>query len=141
MHCETGGRCRGRVQCSRHCNAHPYACLCRGQNVLHTLARCGQENAAAIFSVLLAAVPNFPLNAPDIDGNNGEGCSHVCALSMLRPALPLPPALLLAYFSGHTALCDALVRSGAHPGMANKQSISIFNTPVSTKQLLLRILG
>lgn len=55
--------------------------------------------------------------------------------------LSLPSALLLAYFSGHTALCDALIRFGAHPGMANKQSVSIFNTPVSTKQLLLRILG
>ena len=84
MHCETGGGVGGVCSAAA---THTHTHLCRGQNVLHTLARCGQENAAAIFSVLLAAVPNFPLNAPDSDGNNGEGCSHVCALS---PVLSCP---------------------------------------------------
>ena len=35
-------------------------------------------------------------------------------------------------------LCDALVQAGAHPGMSNKHGLSIFNSPVATKQLLFR---
>ena len=50
-------------------------------------------------------------------------------------------ALLLAYFGGNSMLCDALIQSGAHPGMCNKDSVSLFNFPVATKQLLFRILG
>lgn len=50
------------------------------------------------------------------------------------------PALLLAYIAGNTGLCDALIRAGAHPGIANKQGVSIFSSPVATKQLMFRIL-
>ena len=35
-------------------------------------------------------------------------------------------------------LCDTLVQAGAHPGMSNKHGLSIFNSPVATKQLLFR---
>ena len=49
-------------------------------------------------------------------------------------------ALLLAYIAGNTGLCDALIRAGAHPGYANKQNVSIFSSPVATKQLMFRIL-
>ena len=51
------------------------------------------------------------------------------------------PALLLAYFNGHTGLCDSLVKAGAHPGIANREGVSIFTAPAPTKQLLFRILG
>jgi len=47
---------------------------------------------------------------------------------------------LLAYIAGSPKLCDALIRGGAHPGISNKQGLSIFNAPVATKQLLFRIL-
>ena len=62
-----------------------------------------------------------------------------------HPLIPLSPhffhtAILLAYFGGSTVLCDALIKAGSHPGMSNKQGISIFNTPVATKQLMFRIL-
>ena len=49
-------------------------------------------------------------------------------------------ALLLAYIGGSTVLCDALIKAGAHPGISNKQGLSIFNSPVATKQLLFRVL-
>lgn len=91
----------------------------KGQTCLHLLAKHGKENAAAIFSMLLATAPRFPLDKQDNDGNT---------------------PLLLAYLNGGTALCDSLVLAGAHPSIPNKQGLSIFNVPVATKQLLFRIL-
>jgi ankyrin repeat protein len=90
-----------------------------GQNVLHTLAKYAHENAASIFHLILRSIHNFPLNIPDGEGNT---------------------ALLLAYFNGHTGLCDSLVKAGAHPGIANREGVSIFTAPAPTKQLLFRIL-
>ena len=51
------------------------------------------------------------------------------------------PALLLAYMAGAGNLCRALLRNNAHPGIVNKQGVSIFNSPVATKKLLFRLLG
>ena len=50
-------------------------------------------------------------------------------------------ALLLAYVKGHTNLCKAIVRSGARLGALNREGLSIFNAPVATKQLLVKLLG
>ena len=50
-------------------------------------------------------------------------------------------ALLLAYVKGHTNLCKAIVRSGARLGSLNREGLSIFNAPVATKQLLIKLLG
>ena len=69
---------------------------------------------------------------------------QVSLQQQLLPAnlvISLSIALLLAYFGGNSVLCDALIQSGAHPGMCNKDSVSLFNFPVATKQLLFRILG
>lgn len=63
---------------------------------------------------------------------------HSTALFLSLPHLF--SALLLAYIAGNTTLCDALIKSRAHPGIANKQSVSIFTAPVATKQLMFRIL-
>ncbi len=49
-------------------------------------------------------------------------------------------AILLAYIGGSMVLCDALIKAGGHPGMPNRQGLSIFNAPVATKQMLFRIL-
>ena len=84
------------------------------------LASSPKGNAAAIFQLLLTAAAKFPVNNADDDGNT---------------------PLLLAYTAGSSSLCDSLVSAGGHPGMNNKQGISIFNTPVATKQLLFKILG
>ena len=65
------------------------------------------------------------------------------------PSLPLPSlspssiyctALLLAYIAGNTGLCNALIKAGAHPGIANRLNVSIFSSPVATKQLMFCIL-
>ena len=84
------------------------------------LALTPKENIAVMFQMLMRAVPNFPLDRQDNDGNT---------------------PLLLAYSAGSTTLCDCLVQNSAHPGICNKQNVSIFNAPVATKQLLFRILG
>ena len=52
--------------------------LCRGQNVLHTLAKYAHENAASIFHLILRSIHNFPLNIPDGEGNTGL-CVCLCA--------------------------------------------------------------
>ena len=49
--------------------------------------------------------------------------------------------LLLAYMNGNGNLCRAIVRAGAPLGIVNKQGLSIFNTPVASKQLLFKLLG
>ena len=84
------------------------------------LASSLKDNKAAMFHMLLGVAPNYPLDHQDNDGNT---------------------PLLLAYFGGSTSLCDSLIQKAAHPGMSNKQNVSIFNAPVATKQLLFRILG
>lgn len=95
-------------------------CLFSGRNCLHMLAATHKDNSPLLFEMLMRVAPKFPLDRQDIDGNT---------------------PLLLAYHCGSTALCDSLVQYSAHPGIANKQNISIFNAPVATKQLLFRILG
>lgn len=44
----------------------------RGQNPLHILGQYGRENAAAIFDLFLEAMPQYPINKPDMDGNTGN---------------------------------------------------------------------
>ena len=43
--------------------------------------------------------------------------------------------------NGNGNLCRAIVRAGAPLGIVNKQGLSIFNTPVASKQLLFKLLG
>ena len=43
--------------------------------------------------------------------------------------------------NGNGNLCRAIVRAGAPLGIGNKQGLSIFNTPVASKQLLFKLLG
>lgn len=43
--------------------------------------------------------------------------------------------------NGNGNLCRAIVRAGAPLGIVNKQGLSIFNTPVASKQLLVKLLG
>ena len=87
------------------------------------------------FPPSLPPLPPSPLSLPPLPP------SLRTSLPPLPPSLPpLPPALLLAYIGGSTVLCDALIKAGAHPGIPNKQGLSIFNSPVATKQLLFRIL-
>ena len=84
------------------------------------LAATPRDNAAVMFEMLMRVAPNYPLDRQDSEGNT---------------------PLLLAYANGNTGLCDSLMQYCAHPGVANRQSLSIFNAPVATKQLLFRILG
>nr|CAB3221682.1 ankyrin repeat and FYVE domain-containing protein 1 [Phallusia mammillata] len=91
----------------------------KSQNPLHLLALNAKNNAAPMFECLFAAVPDYPLDVQDQDGNTG---------------------LLLAYMNGHGALCRSLVRSGATLATSNLSGVNIFNHPVATKQLLFRLL-
>ncbi|KAB7502063.1 Rabankyrin-5 [Armadillidium nasatum] len=91
----------------------------RGQNPLHVLATYPKENAAAIAQLFLEALPNYPINNTDVEGNT---------------------ALLLAYTHGSAQLCRFLVSSGACLGTANKNGVHLFNYEVATKALLRRLL-
>jgi ankyrin repeat protein len=91
----------------------------RGQNILHILGQFGKENAAAIFEFILQCRPQFPIDQLDANGNT---------------------VLLLAYFNGNGSLCRAVVKAGAQLGTVNRDGLSIFNTPVATKQLLFKLL-
>ncbi|XP_035691517.1 rabankyrin-5-like [Branchiostoma floridae] len=91
----------------------------RGQNPLHVLAQYSKDNAASIFDLFHTSMPEYPLDAPDAEGNT---------------------ALMLAYMNGNGGLCRSIVRAGAKLGIMNKHGVSIFNAPVATKQLLYRIL-
>ncbi len=84
------------------------------------LAATTKDNSTMMFEMLMRVAPAFPINHQDSDGNT---------------------PLLLAYHCGNTALCDSMIQHLAHPGIANKHNISIFNASVATKQLLFRILG
>ncbi|XP_059177093.1 rabankyrin-5-like isoform X2 [Physella acuta] len=91
----------------------------KGQNPLHILGQYGKDNAAAIFELFRETMPEYPIDRPDNEGNT---------------------AILLAYLNGNGSLCRALVRAGACLGQVNKQGLSIFNAPVATKQLLVKLL-
>ncbi|KZS21164.1 Rabankyrin-5 [Daphnia magna] len=91
----------------------------RGQNPLHLAAGSGRDASASLLSLFLQCMPQYPINAPDIDGNS---------------------PLLLAYMKGNVSLCKALVRAGACLAATNKSGVSIFNYQLATKQLLVRLL-
>ena len=46
--------------------------FCRGQNALHILGQYGRENAAAIFELFIEAMPHYPINKPDMEGNTSK---------------------------------------------------------------------
>ncbi|KAK3869346.1 hypothetical protein Pcinc_025330 [Petrolisthes cinctipes] len=91
----------------------------RGQNPLHVLASYPKDNAAAITEIFLETMPEYDLNALDVEGNS---------------------VLLLAYMRGASQLCRVLVRAGACLGTTNKHGVNIFNYQVPTKTLLFRLL-
>jgi len=91
----------------------------RGQNPLHLAASSGREASASLLALFLQCMPQYPINAPDIDGNS---------------------PLLLAYMKGNVAMCKGLVRAGACLAATNKNGVSIFNYQLATKQLLVRLL-
>eukprot|EP00106_Octopus_bimaculoides_P020139 XP_014787581.1 PREDICTED: rabankyrin-5-like [Octopus bimaculoides] len=114
-----------------HGNMHTIRCLLtestieaevpngKGQNPLHILCQYGKDNAAAIFELFREAMPDYPIDAPDMEGNS---------------------ALLLAYLNGNGPLCRALVRANACLGLTNKHGCSIFNATVASKQLIFKLL-
>ncbi|XP_067934786.1 rabankyrin-5-like [Watersipora subatra] len=91
----------------------------KGQNPLHILGQYGKENAAAIFDLFIEAMPQYPIDKPDMEGNT---------------------LLLLGYMNGNGNLCRAAVRHGCCLGQSNLQSVNIFNAPVATRSLLLKLL-
>lgn len=44
----------------------------RGQNPLHLAAGVGREAAGALLALFLECMPQYPINAPDIEGNTRE---------------------------------------------------------------------
>ena len=42
----------------------------RGQNPLHLAASSGREASASLLALFLQCMPQYPINAPDIDGNS-----------------------------------------------------------------------
>lgn len=42
----------------------------RGQNPLHLAASSGREAAASLLALFLQCMPDYPINAPDIEGNS-----------------------------------------------------------------------
>ncbi|XP_065197269.1 rabankyrin-5-like [Sycon ciliatum] len=91
----------------------------RGQTALHLLCNNPKDNAAALFDSMMEYRPQLNVNFPDAEGNT---------------------PILLAYMSGAGNLCRSLLRHNAHPGVINKQGVSMFNSPVATKKLLFRLL-
>lgn len=45
--------------------------MCRGQNPLHLLGQYGKDNAAAMFELFREAIPDYPIDRPDAEGNTG----------------------------------------------------------------------
>lgn len=42
----------------------------RGQNPLHLASGSGREAAASLLALFLQCMPEYPINAPDLDGNS-----------------------------------------------------------------------
>ncbi|XP_046839530.1 rabankyrin-5-like isoform X2 [Xenia sp. Carnegie-2017] len=91
----------------------------RGQNALHTLAQYSKDNAGAIFETFQQNLPDFPINALDVNENT---------------------ALLLAYLNGNGRLCRELLKYGSTLATINKEGVSIFNAQVASKKLLFSLL-
>ncbi|CAH1801017.1 unnamed protein product [Owenia fusiformis] len=91
----------------------------KGMTAMHNLGQYGKDSAAAIFELFVQCMPDYPIDKPDDDGNT---------------------VLLLAYMNGNGALCRAVVKQGACMATINRQGYSIFNFPVATKQLLVKLL-
>ncbi len=89
-------------------------------NPLHVLGVYGKDNASAILDEFLETIPDYALDKKDARGNT---------------------CLLLAYQNGNGNLCRKLVKYGAPLGSYNDEGTSIFNFPVATKQLLIKLLG
>ena len=49
----------------------------RGQNPLHVLCQYPKDNAAAIAEMFLQAMPEYPVNQTDVEGNSGEKYSSI----------------------------------------------------------------
>lgn len=115
----------------QHSNLHTIRCLLtesninaealngKGQNSLHVLSQYGKDNAAAIFELFREAMPDYPIDQPDLEGNT---------------------AMLLAYINGNGTLCRALVKANTCLGATNRHGCSIFNATVASKQLLFNLL-
>ncbi|KXJ18288.1 Rabankyrin-5 [Exaiptasia diaphana] len=91
----------------------------RGQNPLHILCQYSNENALAILELFCQTMPEYPINASDVDGNT---------------------PLFLAYINGAARLCREILRNGGLLATVNKYGISIFNAEVPTKKLLFSLL-
>lgn len=92
----------------------------KGRNPLHELCRTGKDNTAAIICELfIECMPNYPINAPDMDGNT---------------------PLLLAFMRGQAPLCKVLVKNVACMGAENRDGVTIFNYKLATDQLLHKLL-
>lgn len=93
----------------------------KGRNPLHELCRSGKDNvAAAILELFLECMPQYPINAPELQQGNTP--------------------LLLAFMRAQSPLCRVLVKNGACLGAENKDGVTIFNYKLATNQLLHKLL-
>ena len=56
----------------------------RGQNPLHLAASSGREAAASLLSLFLQCMPQYPINAPDIDGNTRESSCRLNSTKLIQ---------------------------------------------------------
>ncbi|KAF2362320.1 Ankyrin repeat [Trinorchestia longiramus] len=91
----------------------------RGQNPLHLLACHQPSTAPTIAKIFFEAMPDYPIDAPDVHGNT---------------------ALLLSYQRGGAQLCRVLVSVGASLGPSNEQGENLFNSAVASRALLASLL-
>ncbi|XP_055377542.1 rabankyrin-5 [Condylostylus longicornis] len=102
------------------CSINAEAVNLKGRNPLHELCRTGKDNtAAAIAELFIESMPQYPINATDLDANT---------------------PLLLAFMRGQAPLCKVLVKNGACLGAENRDGVTIFNFKLATNQLLHKLL-
>ena len=88
------------------------------QTPLHYLGLYPRDKALQIFQALARRISE--LNPVDAEGN---------------------APLYYAYLNGAAALCKALVQSGAHLSLPNKQGLSCFDVQAPNKKLLYQLIG
>lgn len=92
----------------------------KGRNPMHELCRFGKDQqAATICELFFESMPEYPINAVDLQGNT---------------------PLLLSYMRGQAPLCKVLIKNGACLGTENKDGVTIFNFQLATNQLLHKLL-
>ncbi len=61
----------------------------RGQNPLHLASGSGREAAASLLALFLQCMPEYPINAPDLDGNSRKSTNCNTLFQMFSTYSPI----------------------------------------------------